>query len=143
MAFLYGRGGCLTARNAGFRPGQWARPAAAEGAAAVPWPHWRFNLYRYSYPNGPDAGRGQGSVALLLCAAARPVYTGIANILGAISETAMRPNPRFSNYELNAWSPPHTGSFHTPSRFGFGVLVPKAEGKVHGVGPAFAIWHSI
>ena len=68
----------------------WAQPAVtAEGTAAVPWPHWRFNLYRYSYPDGPNAG--------------------------------------FSNYELNAWSPPHTGSFHTPSRFGFGVLVPKAN----------------
>jgi hypothetical protein len=38
-----------------------------------------------------------GSVALSLCAATHPLYTRFTNVFGAsISETAMRPNPRFS-----------------------------------------------
>jgi hypothetical protein len=39
---------------------------------------------------------GLGSVALSLCTTAHPLYTGFANIFGAsISETTMRPNPRW------------------------------------------------
>ena len=39
----------------------------------------------------------QGPLALSLCAAARPLHNGIAIILGApISETTVRPNPRFA-----------------------------------------------
>jgi hypothetical protein len=33
------------------------------------------------------------------------------------------PNADFTNYELSAWSPTHTPSFHEPSRFGVMVLV--------------------
>jgi hypothetical protein len=51
--------------------------------AGRPWPLWRANFYRYSYPVGPNAA--------------------------------------FDNWELNAWSPTHTPSFHEPTRFG--VLV--------------------
>ena len=24
-------------------------------AGGHPWPHWRLNVYRYDYPDGPDA----------------------------------------------------------------------------------------
>ena len=33
------------------------------------------------------------------------------------------PNGDFSNYELTAWSPTHSPSFHEPSRFGVAVLI--------------------
>jgi len=33
------------------------------------------------------------------------------------------PNAAFDNYELSAWSPTHSPSFHEPSRFGVAVLV--------------------
>jgi hypothetical protein len=32
------------------------------------------------------------------------------------------PNATFSNFELSAWSPTHSGSFHVPSFFGVAVL---------------------
>jgi hypothetical protein len=39
--------------------------------------------------------RAQGSVALSLCTAAHPCYTGFTNMFGAsISEAKVRPNPR-------------------------------------------------
>jgi hypothetical protein len=33
------------------------------------------------------------------------------------------PNADFSNYELTAWSPTHSPSFHEPARFGIGYMV--------------------
>ena len=34
------------------------------------------------------------------------------------------PDKSYDNYELNAWSSTHSGSFHVPSRFGVVVLDP-------------------
>ena len=86
MGLLYGRAGRLTPQNGGFRPGQCsARPARPAGSpSSAPRPAW-------------SARCAQGSVALSLCTAAHPLYSGFANRFGApMSEAIMRPNPRWA-----------------------------------------------
>jgi len=66
---------------------EWARPTVVIGSV-TPWPHWRINLYRYSYY------RGTGP----------------------------------EDFELDAWSPTHSSSFHDPRRFGFATMGDVAKG---------------
>jgi len=78
---------------------------------------FRANFYRYDYPHksATDPSADDADAACV-------VLPSLAH-----TDTSSPPKGGFNrtDFELSAWSPTHTGSFHTPPRFG--TLVLKAD----------------